>query len=542
VLTIGGRLLLIEDTPVQQRLIALLLTDSAFDLVTADTLEAGLAALEPGDVDLVLLDLGLPDSQGLETLLRLRAATPQVPVIVQTALDDLGIATKALEAGAHDYLIKSQLSTKTILRSIHYTLERARARSSEWNSPMFRMAQQQLLKAAQRMDLDDNVRQRLLFPQRAHLITFPFRRDDQELVETVFGYRVQHLLTLGPTKGGVRYHQDVNLGEVSALAMWMTWKCALMNLPFGGAKGGVRLDPSLLSSRELQRVTRRYTAEIVRVIGPDQDIPAPDLGTSEREMAWLMDTYSQQQGYAVPTVVTGKPVVLGGSLGREEATGRGLVYLIEEAARHLDLPLSSAVIQGFGNVGMHAARFLSAAGVKILGVSDVSAAYHDPRGLDVEDLHRWVTQEGQLEGYTRAERLSASELLELPCDVLVPAAVQRQITVTNAPRLRCRMVAEGANGPTSLEADEILRDRGIFVLPDVLGNAGGVIVSYFEWVQGTQNVTWSLEEINGRLQRMLVEAFHRALSESGPVDLRTAAQIVALRRVTNAKLARGLFP
>jgi glutamate dehydrogenase (NAD(P)+) len=542
VLTSGGRLLLIEDTPVQQRLIALLLTDSAFELVTADSLAAGLAALADHQVDLVLLDLGLPDSQGLETLLRLKAAAPRTPVIVQTALDDVSVATRALEAGAHDYLIKTQLSTKTILRSIHYTLERARARSTEWNSPMFRMAQQQLLKAAQRMDLDDNIRQRLLFPQRSHLVTFPFRRDDQEQVETVFGYRVQHLLTLGPTKGGIRFHQDVNLGEVSALAMWMTWKCALMNLPFGGAKGGVRIDPSLLSSSELQRVTRRYTAEIVRVIGPEQDIPAPDLGTSEREMAWLMDTYSQQQGYAVPTVVTGKPVVLGGSLGREEATGRGLVYLIREAAEHLGLDVRSAVVQGFGNVGMHAARLLVESGIRVVGVSDVGAAYHDPRGLDVQDLRRWVATNGSLNGYPRAERLSGRELLELPCDVLIPAAVQNQITVENAPRLRCRMVAEGANGPTTLEADEILRDRGVFVLPDVLGNAGGVIVSYFEWVQGSQNVTWSLEEINRRLQRLLVQAFHRALEESEQVDMRTAAQIVALRRVTDAKLARGLFP
>ncbi len=418
--------------------------------------------------------------------------------------------------------------------------------NAEWDSPMFRLAQQQFLKAADIMSLDHNVRDRLLFPQRTLIVSFPTRRDDYEHVETVFGYRVQHVLTMGPTKGGIRYHEDVNLGEVSALAMWMTWKCALMHLPFGGAKGGVRIDPTRLSRAELQRLTRRYTMEIISMIGPEKDIPAPDMGTDAQVMAWIMDTYSQQVGYSVPEIVTGKPVVLGGSLGRKEATGRGLVYIILEAAQHIGLKLreSTAVVQGFGNVGSNAARFLAEQGTKVIAVSDVSGGVYDPRGLDVEALIKYVAEHRVLKGFPCGESVTNEELLELPCDILVPAALQNQITEQNAPRLQCKMLAEGANGPTTLEADRILQERGIFVVPDVLGNAGGVTASYFEWVQDTQNFTWTLEEINDRLHKVMVGAFQRTLlrSQRDHLDMRTAALIEGIERVAQAKLLRGLFP
>jgi glutamate dehydrogenase (NAD(P)+) len=419
-------------------------------------------------------------------------------------------------------------------------------RKTEWDEPMFRLAQKQFLKAAENMDLDENIRDRLLYPQRSLTVSFPCRRDEYSEVETVFGYRVQHVLTMGPTKGGIRYHQDVNLGEVSALAMWMTWKCALMELPFGGAKGGVQIDPTTLSRSELQRLTRRYTMEIIDMIGPDRDIAAPDMGTDEQVMAWFMDTYSQQVGHAVPEIVTGKPVVLGGSLGRTEATGRGLVCLICEAAKHigLDLKKSTAVVQGFGNVGSNAARFLAEKGVKIISVSDVSTGLHNAKGLDVNSLLAHVRQHGVLKGYSGADEISNNELLELKCDILAPCAMQNQITSKNAPNLKCRLLAEGANGPTTLEADQVLIDKEVFQLPDILGNAGGVIVSYFEWVQDTQNFTWSLEEINNRLHKIMIGAFQRTLvrSQRDKLDMRTAALIEGIQRVAKAKLMRGLFP
>jgi len=418
--------------------------------------------------------------------------------------------------------------------------------NGEWDSAMFRLAQQQFLHAAEVMDLDQNVKSRLLYPQRTYIVSIPFRRDDYEQVETVFGYRVQHTLTMGPTKGGIRYHQDVNLGEVSALAMWMTWKCSLMGLPFGGAKGGVRIDPTNLSRTELQRLTRRYTMEIINVIGPDRDVPAPDMGTNEQTMAWMMDTYSQQIGHAVPEIVTGKPVVLGGSLGRTEATGRGLIYLVAQAADHLKIRMKdcSAVVQGFGNVGSNAAKCLAENGVRIVGVSDVSCGLHNPNGLDIAALLQHVAEHRVLEGFSGAREVTNQELLELDCDILAPCALQNQINEVNAPRLRCRILAEGANGPTTLEADRILRDRGVFVLPDILGNAGGVTVSYFEWVQDTQNFSWSLEEVNDRLHKIMTDAFQRTLrrSQAEKVDMRTAALIEGILRVSEAKLLRGLFP
>jgi len=543
------RVLLVEDNPVQAKLIERMLDASsspAFEVHSAETLAEGLQRLREEAPDLVLLDLILPDSNELETFARVRAHAGDTPIVILTGVDDVRLAARAVESGAHDYLVKGRIDSGRLIRSLRYALERTRARSAEWHSPMFRLAQQQFLKAAQLMALDDNIRQRLLFPQRSLIVSFPFRGDAEGRVENVFGYRVQHVLTMGPTKGGIRYHPDVDLGEVSALAMWMTWKCALMHLPFGGAKGGVRIDPTALSRSELQRLTRRYTAEIVGMIGPDKDIPAPDMGTDEQVMAWVMDTYSQQLGYGVPTVVTGKPVVLGGALGRRDATGRGLVYVVEDAARQIGLSLqgATAVVQGLGNVGSAAVRYLAEDGVRIVGVSDASGAIHHASGLDVGALLAHIAENGVLEGYTEGEQLSNAELLELECDILAPCAVQNQITAENADRLRCRVLAEGANGPTSLEADEILAEKGVLVLPDILANAGGVTVSYFEWVQGTQNYMWTLSEVNERLRHLLTGAFARvsARAQTDGFDLRTAALVEGIARVTEAKLLRGVFP
>jgi glutamate dehydrogenase (NAD(P)+) len=351
---------------------------------------------------------------------------------------------------------------------------------------------------------------------------------------------------MGPTKGGLRYHPDVSLGEVAALAMWMTWKCALARLPYGGAKGGVRVDPTALSAAELERLTRRYTSEFIGTIGPDKDIPAPDMGTDPQVMAWIMDTYSEHVGYTVPSVVTGKPIVLGGSLGRNEATGRGLVYLIEEACRGAGLSLdgATAVVQGFGNVGMHAATFLAEAGAKVIGVSDVSAGLCNPKGLPIDLIKEHVRQHGPLCECHHGEIITNADLLEIECDILVPCALQNQITADNAPRINCKILAEGANGPTTLEADDILKDRGVILLPDILANAGGVVVSYFEWVQGLQNLTWPLEEINGRMRAILIDALARTQrrAQADKVDMRTAAMIEALSRVGAANRLRGLFP
>ncbi len=418
--------------------------------------------------------------------------------------------------------------------------------NAEWDDPLLRLAQSQFLKAAAIMKLDENIKERLLVPQRSLLVSFPFRQDNYSEVETVFGYRVQHVLTMGPTKGGIRYHQSVNLGEVSALAMWMTWKCALMNLPFGGAKGGVRIDPTNLSRAELQRVTRRYTMETISMIGPDKDIPAPDMGTNEQVMAWLMDTYSQQVGYAVPGVVTGKPVELGGSQGRTDATGRGLVYLIREAAEHIGVELkrATAVVQGFGNVGRSTAKFLEELGVRIIAVSDVTTAIYNENGISVNSMVEHVDANRMLKGFPDGQEMSNQEMLELPCDILVPCAVQNQITGDNAAQISCKLLAEGANGPTTLEADQILNERGIFILPDVLGNAGGVTVSYFEWVQDAQNYMWTLDEINARLHKIMTDAFRRTMlrAQRDGLDTRTAALIEGIERVAAAKLVRGLFP
>ena len=422
----------------------------------------------------------------------------------------------------------------------------SRPKRGEWDSPMFLLAQQQFLQASQLMGLDENIRERLMWPQRTLVVTLPFRRDDYKEVETVFGYRVQHVLGMGPTKGGIRYHEEVDLGETSALAMWMTWKCALMKLPYGGAKGGVAINPTTLSRRELQRLTRRYTMEILPIIGPDKDIPAPDMGTNEQTMAWLMDTYSQAVGYAVPAVVTGKPVVLGGSLGRREATGRGLVYAVQQAAARLKLRLDqcTAVVQGYGNVGSNAAKLLAELGVKVVAVSDTHGGVYNPAGLDFAALDRHVAQNHYIRGFGGGEPITNEQLLAMPCDILAPCAIQNQITIANAAKINCKILAEGANGPTTLEADRIIAERGILTLPDILANAGGVTVSYFEWVQDTQNLSWTLEEINSRLHTIMVDAFNRTYdrSQREKIDMRTAALCEGIERVSQAMLLRGLFP
>lgn len=416
----------------------------------------------------------------------------------------------------------------------------------ELDTPTFRLAVAQFDQAADALQLDDNLRTRLKTPQRSLVVSVPVRMDDGR-VEVFTGYRVQHDSSRGPSKGGIRYHPDVNLGEVAALAMWMTWKCALAGLPYGGAKGGVRVAPKTLSRAELQRLTRRYAAEIFPLIGPDKDVPAPDVGTDAQVMAWVMDTYSQQVGYAVPGVVTGKPLSIGGSLGREDATGRGVVYVTLEALRHLKLTIENATvaIQGFGNVGSHTALIMQQHGARVVAVSDVSGGLYNAKGLDIGELHRRTRTTGQpLRDIKLGDSLTNDELLQLECTVLVPAALSEQITKQNAGRLRCRILAEGANGPTTLEADRILEDNGVFIIPDILANAGGVIVSYFEWVQDVQRFFWSETDIQHRLRDILTSAFQRTLQYA--TDRRTSMRMAALMngidQVAQAHLHRGLYP
>lgn len=414
----------------------------------------------------------------------------------------------------------------------------------EPRSAAMEMAVEQFDLAADKLGVDSNVAARLRRPDRSLIVSVPTRMDDGR-VHVFTGYRVQHNDVLGPFKGGLRYHPEVNLGEVSALAMWMTWKCSLVGLPLGGAKGGIACDPATMSRHELQSMTRRFTAEIINIIGPEVDVPAPDMGTNEQVMAWFMDTYSQHKGHAVPEIVTGKPVAIGGTLGRREATGRGAVYMILEAARHLNIDLShcTAVVQGFGNVGSVAAKELAKLGLKIVGVSDRTGGFADPKGLPIDKLLEVADRNHSLEGCPYGEKISNQELLELKCDVLVPAALELQITEANASRLQCRILAEGANGPTTPQADAILRDKGVFVIPDVLANAGGVVVSYFEWVQDLQNFFWTEEEVNSKLRDVLVKAFHQVLAMSGKhaVDMRLAALMIGIDRVSKAMLWRGLY-
>jgi len=416
--------------------------------------------------------------------------------------------------------------------------------ADEWHSATSDMAIQQFDLAADRLGVDPNVARRLRRPDRALIVSVPTRMDDGG-VKVFTGYRVQHNDVLGPFKGGIRYHPAVNLGEVAALAMWMTWKCSLVGLPLGGAKGGIACDPAELSRHELQSMTRRFTAEIINVIGPEVDVPAPDMGTGEQVMAWIMDTYSQHKGHAVPEIVTGKPVAIGGTLGRREATGRGVVYMILEAAKHLNIDLTrcTAVVQGFGNVGSVAVKELANIGVKVIGVSDRTGGFVDEKGLPVEKLLELADKNHSLEGCPYGDKISNEELLELKCDVLVPAALEMQITKANAAKIHCRILAEGANGPTTPDADTILRENGIFLIPDILANAGGVVVSYFEWVQDLQNFFWNEVEVTSKLREILVKSFHEVLrmSEKHGVDMRLAALMIGIDRVTRAMLWRGLY-
>ena len=417
--------------------------------------------------------------------------------------------------------------------------------TAEFDSELHRTALAQLDSVAARLQLDPNIHERLRYPRRALVVSIPVLMDNGR-TEVFIGYRVHHSTALGPTKGGLRYDADVNLGEVTALSMLMSWKCALMGLPYGGAKGGVRCSPRDMSAREREHLTRRYTVEVILMIGPDLDIPAPDLGTDEQTMAWMMDTYSMTQGKSVPGVVTGKPLIVGGSAGRREATGRGIVFVLYQAAKSLGQELrgKTIVVQGFGNVGSVAARMLWRDGCIIAGVGDFTGAVWNPHGIDVRQLEAHVAQSGSVAGFPGSDALSNEELLEQPCDILVPAAVGSVIHAQNADRIKAQIVAEGANGPTTPEADAILRDRGVTVIPDILCNAGGVVVSYFEWVQGLQYYFWRESEIIGRLQEVMTRAFNRvwASATKDGVDLRTAALMEGIRRVAEGFKVRGLYP
>jgi glutamate dehydrogenase (NAD(P)+) len=399
--------------------------------------------------------------------------------------------------------------------------------------------------AAERLGLDEGLRRRMLACDRSLIVSVPTMTDDGGL-KVFTGYRVQHNNTLGPFKGGVRYHPDVTLDEITALAMLMTWKCALMGLPYGGSKGGIPCDPRTMSRNELERMTRRYTSEIFLIIGPDMDILAPDLGTDEQIMAWIMDTYSMQRGITVPGVVTGKPLLLGGSLGRREATGRGIYYVAVEAARLLRLTLEGArvAVQGFGNVGRTVAQQLKQEGCRVVAVTGSRGGRYQPDGLDLDRLVAHMAEGGRLEECPVGDRVTNTELFEIPCEILIPAAVGSQVTDANAHKIRARILAEGANAAITPGADAILREVGVFVLPDILANAGGVVVSYFEWVQDLQFYFWTEQEINLRLREIMSKAFQRvhATAEEHRVDLRTAALMIAVKRVTDGHRLRGTYP
>ncbi|MCA6111575.1 Glu/Leu/Phe/Val family dehydrogenase [Bradyrhizobium cenepequi] len=416
-----------------------------------------------------------------------------------------------------------------------------------YGGPVFDMAVKQFEVIADYLCIQQDARARLLMPKRAVTVSCPIHRDDG--TTAVFeGYRVQHHLTLGPTKGGTRFAASVDLGEVAALAIWMSWKCALVGLPYGGAKGGINVEPSSLSKRELEALSRRYMQEMIPFVGPHTDVMAPDMGTNEQIMAWFMDTYSMYQGQTVTEIVTGKPVSAGGTLGRREATGRGVAHLVRRAADELKMRLSgaTAVVQGFGNVGSIAALELHNMGVKVIAVSDHTGALYRPAGLDIPELVKYAGSRVSLDGYSNGLILDSAEMLTLPCDVLIPAAVERVIDAKIAGNLRCRILAEGANGPTTPEADRILekRQREIFLIPDILCNSGGVVVSYFEWVQDLQRLFWEEEEVMRREYQLLDRAFERVLARSrrDKVFNRTGAMAIGVERVRDAKDTRGLFP
>ncbi|MEI8377424.1 MAG: Glu/Leu/Phe/Val dehydrogenase [bacterium] len=412
-------------------------------------------------------------------------------------------------------------------------------------TPTFLMAQKQLEDVAKLIDLDENILERLKYPRKSLIVSMPVKMDNGK-VKTFMGYRVQHDLAMGPSKGGIRYSPEVDLGEVSALAMWMTWKCALMNLPFGGAKGGVCCSPEGMSDGELERLTRRYTTEILPMIGPDKDIPAPDMYTNEKTMAWIMDTYSNYYGYAIPGVVTGKPIALGGSLGRIEATGRGVAYCTMYMIKKIRMPQTDLdiVIQGFGNVGSIAARRLEREGHKIIAISDVNGGIYNKNGIDILKLMDYQKKHGAIQGFKGTDNLTNEALLELKCDILIPCAVGNVIHKDNADKINCKMVVEGANGPITPEADDILNAKGIIIIPSILANSGGVTVSYFEWVQDIQRLFWPELEVIKKLKILLEKTFNEvyALSKEKKVDLRTAAMMIGVSRVAEAKRLRGLYP
>lgn len=414
-------------------------------------------------------------------------------------------------------------------------------------SDLYKNAVMQLEEASQLMRLDPNVCERLKRPKRALIVSVPIRLDDG-VIKVFEGYRVQHNMTLGPGKGGIRYHQGVNLSEVAGLAMLMTFKCSLVGLPLGGAKGGIRVDPSLLSRQEKQSLTRRYTSEINILIGPDKDVPAPDVGTDAQTMAWMMDTFSQEKGYAIPGVVTGKPVDIGGSLGRSESTGRGVVYTIVQATQKNKLRLddtTTVAVHGFGKVGSVAAEEMALLGCKVVAVSDLSGGLYNENGLDLEDIKKYLKNSGSFQGYSKAEAITNEELLALPVDILIPAAIDGVIHSNNVGHIKAKLIAEGANGPITANAHRILIDRGVHIIPDVLCNAGGVIVSYFEWVQGLQNFFWSESEVNEKLKDTMVNAFDRVstcMDRYKTRDMKLAALITGIERLNRAMLVRGLFP
>ncbi|MDW8396357.1 MAG: Glu/Leu/Phe/Val dehydrogenase [Anaerolineae bacterium] len=421
--------------------------------------------------------------------------------------------------------------------------------SSVANAPQrdsaYQTALTQFDRAAQILNLETGLYEILRAPRRELIVNFPVKMDNGE-VRRFTGYRVHHNTARGPTKGGIRYAPHVDLDEVRALAMWMTWKCAIVNIPYGGAKGGVVVDPKQLSLCELERLTRRYTTEITPFISPEGDIPAPDMGTNPQVMAWIMDTYSMHRGYSVPAVVTGKPVNIGGSAGRFEATGRGIMFTVREAYRTFGWRFENIAlaVQGFGNVGSITAQTAYEMGCRVIAVSDVSGGVYNPRGLDIPRLRRFVKEHGSVSSFPDGDRITNQELLALQCDVLVPAAMENQITAANAAQVRARVVAEGANGPTTPEADEILLEHNVLVIPDILCNAGGVVVSYFEWVQSLQQLFWEEEDVTHRLERIMVRSFHDVyeLALRMDLDLRTAALVLGVGRVAEATRTRGLYP
>ena len=415
----------------------------------------------------------------------------------------------------------------------------------EWDTDLFRTAIAQFDQALPYANVPDHIAERLRYPERAIMVSVLVRLDDDR--RTVFaGYRVQHSSVLGPTKGGIRYDPEVSLGECAALAVWMTWKCPLLRLPYGGAKGGVRCNPRQLSITELERLTRRFTSELLPIIGPQEDIAAPDMATNEQTMAWMMDTYSMLVGHAVPGIVTGKPISIGGSVFRHEATGAGVVMVIARACERLGWHLAEqrCVVQGFGNVGGIAAHELHERGATVIAVSDASGGIHDENGLDIDAMIAFAKEHDSLEDWEGGRRITNEELLELECDILVLAAREDQVTDENAGRVRARLVAEGANGPTSLEGDAILNERGIPVLPDILTNAGGVTVSYFEWVQDIGRLFWGRDEVREKLAEKLSDAFDRVwdLADREGISLRTSALVAGIREVAGALEARGLYP